>query len=96
VDVTVAALMTFAGGATASIWASFDSPEHQHLKVITQTGVLERKRPFSAYRDPHDPYQLMVESFADSMLLDRPVEIPLSESIANMRVLDRIRESFSS
>ena len=44
-------------------------------------------------QDPHDPYQLMVESFADSVLHDRPVAIPLAESIANMRVLDRIQQA---
>jgi hypothetical protein len=38
----------------------------------------------------------MVESFADSVLQNRPAEIPLSESIANMRTLDRIRAAFSS
>lgn len=96
VDVTSSAQLTFSGGASASMWVSFESPEDQHLRVVTRTGVLERRRPFSAYRDPHDPYQLMVESFADSVLLDRPVEIPLSDSIANMRILDRIRDSFSS
>ena len=35
----------------------------------------------------------MVESFGDSVIDGRPVAIPLSESIANMRVLDRIREA---
>ena len=91
VDVTTTAMLSFQGGATASVWASFESPEEQELKVVTRREVLRRGRPFSSYRDPHDPYQLMVESFADSVLHDRPVEIRLSESIANMRVLDRIR-----
>ena len=91
VDVTTTAMLSFQGGATASVWASFESPEEQELKVVTRREVLRRSRPFSSYRDPHDPYQLMVESFADSVLHDRPVEIRLSESIANMRVLDRIR-----
>jgi hypothetical protein len=35
----------------------------------------------------------MVESFGESILDNRPVEIPPSESIANMKVLDRIREA---
>jgi hypothetical protein len=35
----------------------------------------------------------MVESFAESILLDRPAAIPPSESIANMKVLDRIKEA---
>jgi hypothetical protein len=38
----------------------------------------------------------MVESFAASVLHDRPVAIPLSESIANMSVLDRIRAAAGS
>jgi len=91
VDVTTTAMLSFKGGATASVWASFESPEEQELKVVTRREVLRRSRPFSSYRDPHDPYQLMVESFGDSVLHDRPVEIPPAESIANMRVLDQIR-----
>ncbi|TMF23820.1 MAG: Gfo/Idh/MocA family oxidoreductase [Chloroflexi bacterium] len=93
VDVSIASLLTFPGATTSSVWASLESPEEQALKVVTRAGVLTRVKPFSAYRDPHDPYRLMVESFGDSVLHDRPVAIPLSESIANMRVLDRIAEA---
>jgi hypothetical protein len=35
----------------------------------------------------------MVESFAASVFEDRPVEILPSESVANMKVLDQIREA---
>jgi predicted dehydrogenase len=91
VDLTIRALLTFPGGASASVWASIEAPEDQDLKVVTRRGVLRRTPPFTAYRDPHDPYQLMVESFAGSILHERPVALPLGESIANMRVLDRIR-----
>jgi len=96
VDVTTTGLLSFQSGATASVWASFESPEEQELKVVTRREVLRRIRPFSSYRDPHDPYQLMVESFAESVLHDRPVEIPPAESIANMRVLDQIRAAARS
>lgn len=96
VDVSVSGLLAFADGRTASVWASFESAEEQDLTVITRDRVDRRETPFSRYRDPHDPYQLMVESFAESVLHDNPVAIPLTESIANMRVLDRIRDSFSS
>lgn len=95
IDMTVSALLEFPGDATASVWASFESPEAQGLEVITREEVNRRERPFTSYRDPHDPYQLMVESFAESVLHDRPVAIPLSESIANMRVIDRMRDAFS-
>ncbi len=93
VDLTITALLTFEGGATASVWASFESPEVQYLNVVTPGEVLRRGRPFSSWRDPHDPYQLMVESFARGVLDGTPVELPISDSIANMRVLDQIRES---
>ncbi len=96
VDISVGALLAFGDGRTASLWASLESGEAQDLTVITRDRVERRETPFSRYRDPHDPYQLMVESFDDSVLHDRPVAIPVSDSIANMQVLDRIRESFSS
>jgi xylose dehydrogenase (NAD/NADP) len=90
VDMTAAAMLHFPGGATASVWASFESPEEQDLVVITKDGRHRLERPFSSM-DP-DPYRLMVESFGDSVLGDRPVALPVSDSIANMKVLDRIRE----
>ncbi|HEV2033437.1 MAG TPA: Gfo/Idh/MocA family oxidoreductase [Candidatus Dormibacteraeota bacterium] len=89
VDMTVSALLHFPSGATASVWASFESPEEQELMVVTKEGRQRLERPFSS-QDP-DPYRLMVESFGESVLSDRPVALPVSESVANMRVLDRIR-----
>jgi predicted dehydrogenase len=91
VDMTVTALLQFPSGGTASIWASFESPEEQELVVVERERTQRLTKPFSAWRDPNDPYQLMVESFADSVIENRPVAIPLDESVANMRVLDRIR-----
>jgi len=91
VDMTVSALLHFPGGATAAVWASFESPEEQEVTVITRDGRHRLERPFSSM-DP-DPYRLMVESFGESVLGDRPVALPVSDSIANMRVLDRIREA---
>ena len=89
-DMTTSALLKFPGGETAAVWASFESAEDQELTVVTRQGAYRLGRPFN-WPDEVDQYQLMVESFADSVLHDRPVAIPLSESIANMRVLDRIR-----
>jgi xylose dehydrogenase (NAD/NADP) len=89
-DMTTSALLRFPGGETAALWASFESAEDQQLTVVTRQGAHRLGRPFN-WPDEVDQYQLMVESFADSVLHERPVAIPLSESIANMRVLDRIR-----
>ena len=91
-DMTTSALLKFPGGATAAVWASFESPEDQEVTVVTRQGAYRLGKPFN-WPDEVDQYQLMVESFADSVLNDRPVAIPLSESIANMRVLDRIKEA---
>jgi xylose dehydrogenase (NAD/NADP) len=90
VDMTVSALLQFSQGRTASLWASFESPEEQGLTVITSDRVHRLELPFT-YMEEADPYQLMVESFGDSILENRPVAIAPSESIANMKVLDRIR-----
>jgi predicted dehydrogenase len=92
VDMTVTALLHFPAGATASVWASFESPEEQSLMVVERERTQHIERPFSP-RDSENPYQLMVESFADSVFENRPVEIPPSESVANMKVLDAIRQA---
>jgi len=90
VDMTVSALLQFPGGATASLFASFESAEEQELKVVARDSTHRMKLPFT-WRDSHNSYQLMVESFGESVLHDRPVAISLDESVANMKVLDRIR-----
>jgi D-xylose 1-dehydrogenase (NADP+, D-xylono-1,5-lactone-forming) len=91
VDMTASALLHFPSGATAAVWASFESPEEQELTVVTKDGKQRLDRPFS-YMDP-DPYRLMVESFGESVLGGRPVAIPVSDSVANMSVLDRIAQA---
>lgn len=93
VDMSVSALLRFAGGGTASLWCSFESAEEQGLTAVTSRGTYSLERPFTAWQDPHDPYQLMVESFANSVAAGRQPEVSLDESIANMRVLDRIRSA---
>jgi xylose dehydrogenase (NAD/NADP) len=92
VDMTTSALLEFPGGQTAAVWGSFESAEGQEVAVVTNDAIHRLENPFSSREKP-DQYQLMVESFADSITDNRPVEIPTSESIANMRVLDRIREA---
>lgn len=91
VDMTVGGLLRFPGGRLATVWASFESPEVQELTVVTKSETHRLERPFT-FMDP-DPYRLMVESFAESVFTSKPVAIPLSESIANMRVLDQMREA---
>jgi xylose dehydrogenase (NAD/NADP) len=92
VDMTTSALLHFESGATASLWASFESPEEQALTVVDHERTQRLERPFTP-SDSTDPYQLMVESFGDSVFEDRPVAILPTDSVANMRVLDLIREA---
>ena len=92
-DMSVSALLHFAGGGTASVWCSFESAEEQGVTAVTTKGTYTLERPFTAWQDPHDPYQLMVESFADSVRDGTEPEVSLDESVANMRTLDRIREA---
>lgn len=96
VDMTTTGLLSFEGGRTASIFASFESPEDQDLTVLARDAVHRLERPFTPLDDPVEQYRLMVESFADSALQGKAAEIPLSESIANMRTLDRVREASAS
>ena len=91
VDMSVNGLLTYSSGASASIWGSFESTEVQELTVVTRESVRRLENPFTSWRDPADPYQLMVESFADSVMRGRPAAITPEESVATMRVLDRIR-----
>ncbi|HKC19447.1 MAG TPA: hypothetical protein VKE27_07410, partial [Candidatus Dormibacteraeota bacterium] len=59
-------------------------------------GLFRLERPFNRLVDPIEPYRVMVESFAGSILDKRAVEIPMSESIANMRALDQIRAAWGA
>ncbi len=93
VDMSVSSLLHFSSGGTASLWCSFESAEEQGVTAVTTEGTYTLERPFTAWQDPHDPYQLMVESFADSVRNGTECEVSLDESIANMSALDRIREA---
>ena len=95
VDMTTSVLVDFDEGKAASVFASFESAEHQEVKVIGRVGVERLERPFNRLIDPIEPYRLMVESFGNSIVEGRPVEIPVSESIANMETLDRVRAAFT-
>jgi predicted dehydrogenase len=90
VDLSVAAALRFESGL-ATVWASFEAPEYQELVVVGDSGISRLEGPFTAWRDPEDPYQLMVEAFADAVISGSPAPLPLESSIANLRALDRMR-----
>jgi predicted dehydrogenase len=93
VDWTVSAALGFTGERHATIWGSFESDERQLLVVVDENGPRVLEQPFTAWRDPDDPYRLMVEAFADAAIAGSPPPLSLRESIAGLRVIDAIRFS---
>jgi D-xylose 1-dehydrogenase (NADP+, D-xylono-1,5-lactone-forming) len=91
VDMSCSALLSFPGGAQASLYCSFESPEYQELVVVCEDRVIRLEEPFTAWRQPDDPYRLMVEAFRKAALSGDPSPLPLADSLANLRLLDRIR-----
>ena len=92
VDMTTSMTLAFPSGARAFCFCSFETPEVQELRARD----LRVAKPFTAYRDPEDPYQLMVEEFSAAALGGLPAPLPLEDSIANLRVVDGIRRSLDT
>jgi predicted dehydrogenase len=92
VDMTVSMTLGFAAGARAHLFASFDTPEVQELHA----GDLLVDKPFTAWRDPVDPYQVMVEEFSAAALGGLAAPLSLEDSIANLRVVDAVRRSLET
>ena len=90
VDMTVSMTLGFASGATAVLFASFDTPEIQELK----SGAVRLERPFGDPSNP--PYRAMVEEFSAAALAGLPAPLPLEDSIANLRVVDAVRRSLDT
>jgi len=80
VDITSSALLRFPSGATASLWASFESPEHQVLEIVTDDEVVRIERPFGA-PGSDDPYRLMVEEFSAAAASGGAAPLPVESSI---------------
>lgn len=95
VDRTVAISLGFPGGAQASLWASFDTAEREELTVVSTDRVTVVPRPFTAHRDPDDPYRVMVEEFGAAVLSGSPAPLAPADSVANMRVIDRVRQALA-
>ncbi|MDZ7706844.1 MAG: Gfo/Idh/MocA family oxidoreductase [Trueperaceae bacterium] len=69
----------------------FNAPTTGTTRILRQRGLETRE---VAFRDA-DQYTLQGEAFSRAVLEDTPVPTPLSDAVANMRVLDAIRESAS-
>ncbi len=106
VDGTVVALLGFKSGVLATIHASFDGAEHQHLEIVGTEATLRVPRAFTAWRDESatiirgtetlgtwraDPYEHMIRAFADAAAGDTPPLLPVEDSVRTAHVLDWIR-----
>ncbi len=67
----------------------FNAPPIGTTRILRQRGLETRE---IAFRDA-DQYTAQGEAFSRAVLQDTPVPTPLSDAVANMRVLDAIRES---
>jgi xylose dehydrogenase (NAD/NADP) len=93
VDLSFGAALRFGGGATAFAWGSFESPEYQAAEIVFEDRTLRYEEPFTAWKNPDDPYQLMVEAFSRAALSGGPAPLPVEESISTLRVIERVREA---
>ena len=93
VDMTCSALLRFPGGAQAALFASFEAAEHQELVVVCADRVVRLERPFIPPAEWKEQYRLMVEAFCEAALTGARAPLPLESSIANLGVLDRIRDA---
>jgi D-xylose 1-dehydrogenase (NADP+, D-xylono-1,5-lactone-forming) len=93
VDMSCSALLGFPGGAQAALFASFEAVEHQELVVVCGDRVERVEQPFTGWRDPLEQYCLMVEAFSEAVRTGGPAPLPVESSIANLRLLDRIRDA---
>jgi xylose dehydrogenase (NAD/NADP) len=93
VDMTCSAVLGFPGGAQASLFASFESPQYQELVVVCADRVERVHEPFTAWRDPDDSYRLMVEAFSAAVRDGGPSPLSVESSVANLALLDRIRDA---
>ena len=91
VDMSVATVLGFENGAEATTWASFEAPDHQVLDLVGAGAVQRVEQPFTSWQDPHDPYQLMVEAFAASVLSGHEPPRSPQDSIGTASLMDRVR-----
>lgn len=82
----------FGEAGRATIEIPFNPPLDAPAQITLYSGETRRELASPAV----DQYALMVEAFADAILHDRPVPTPLSDALANMRVIDAIFDSIDT
>ena len=67
----------------------FNAPANESVRIWHQQGGRTDEIRF----EPCDQYKIQADQFSLAILNDTPVPTPLSDAVANMRVLDAIRAS---
>ncbi len=67
----------------------FNAPANQSVRILHQQGSRIDEIRF----EPCDQYTIQADQFSRAILNDVPAPTPLSDAVANMKVLDAIRES---
>jgi predicted dehydrogenase len=107
VDVHLTGLLDFGGGLAGHFDCGLRSAYGQSLEIVGETGTLRLSRPYSSKNTettltagentetftPLDPYAEMVAHLGRVALGEEAPRFPLSESEAQMRVLDALFES---
>lgn len=109
VDLRCSGTLIFPGGQTSQISAAFDLSGGSFYKVIGSNGVITLNMDANpktlnisvmvngeAARwstDRIEPYVRQAESFAECVLLDRPVFYDAEDAVCNMKVMDALFEA---
>jgi xylose dehydrogenase (NAD/NADP) len=106
IDVIFSAVLKYPGGLLASLHSGFNAHKRISAEIIGTEGVLEVPETFfdapgslvltcgdERQEIPvaaSDRYRLEVEDFADALLVGRPPQCSLAETLRNMELLDRL------
>jgi len=74
---------------TIEIEAPFNPPIDRRCTIVLRRG--DRVEPIPLERANH--YEQQIDAFSSAILADQAVPTPLSDAVANMRVIDAVRDS---
>jgi predicted dehydrogenase len=76
-------------GGHITVEIPVNAPPDTITEIILQTSEGPQVFDFP----PEDQYTIQGDAFSEAILLDQPVPVPLEDAVANMKVIDAIRES---
>lgn len=111
VDINFSAVLKYEDGLIANINSGFNAFPRNYSEIVGTKGMLEIPDTFMGtdgliylttsegrkeiYIEKSERYVLEVEDFADAILNNREPLIPMSETMRNMRVIDRLLQKLT-